>query len=138
MLYDQSFIGNKDNKVGVYLIDNGFVGGDSSGCYTYLFSSSNSDYHEFGSAFTGNLKVIAKSSDETGLATEVIAGRQGAFVADEWLQYEIEAVALTGICDATFNGVIGRYYKDDVMSAIDMGPVGSVVQFTVLGQFTVG
>ena len=102
------------------------AGGDSL-CNVYLFSSLNTDSLQLGSPFTGNLKVQIAATAETGLHPDIIAGRQGAFVASadpvndpQWVQYEIEAVAITYIADATFNGVI-TYAKDNVRHQLDMG-----------------
>ena len=106
----------------------GSEGGGSS-CNVYLFSSSNTDSLQLGSPFTGNLKVKIAATAETGLHPDIVAGRQGAFVVasdpvnateSEWVQYEIEAVAITYIADATFNGVI-TYAKDNVWYRLDMG-----------------
>lgn len=96
--------------------------GEVSGCNLYLFSSGNADSLQLGSAFTGNLKVQTKALAETGLHPDIIAGRQGAFIADTWMQYEIEAVSLTYVVDATFNGRVA-YAKNDVWFNVDMGAV---------------
>ena len=101
--------------------------GGAGKCTVYYFQSTNSDSLQLGSPFTGNLKVIITATAETGLHPDIIAGRQGAFVVSadlvldpQWVQYEIEAVAITYIADATFNGVI-TYAKDNVWYQLDMG-----------------
>ena len=102
------------------------AGGDSL-CNVYLFSSLNTDSLQLGSPFTGNLKVQIAATAETGLHPDIIAGRQGAFVASadpvnnpQWVQYEIEAVAIEWLLGTVFNGVIA-YAKDNVWYKLDMG-----------------
>lgn len=97
--------------------------GFDGGCNFYTFNSTDTDSLQLGLPFTGNLKVLIKAPSEAGLHPDIIAGRQGAFVADTWVQYEIEAVALTYIVDATFNGRVA-YAKDNVWFNVDMGIAG--------------
>lgn len=102
------------------------IAGD--GCNAYLFDGTDPDYHEFDTAYSGLLQVIVIAASETGLHADIIAGRQGAFVAStdpltdmQQNQYEITAVSLTGIVDATFSGRIA-YSKDGVeWIYLDMG-----------------
>ena len=96
-------------------------------CNVYYFQSTNSDSLQLGSPFTGNLKVIIAATAETGLHPDIIAGRQGAFVASadpvndpQWVQYEIEAVAIDWLLDTVFNGVV-TYAKDNLWYQLDMG-----------------
>ena len=122
--------------------------GGGGKCTVYLFSSSNTDSLQLGSPFTGNLKVQIAATAETGLHYDIIAGRQGAFVAavdpvnateSEWVQYEIEAVAIEWLLDTTFDGVI-TYAKDDVWYQLDMGAPSDppVTNHLPLGQPTLG
>ena len=92
----------------------------SSSCDFYLFSSTSPDSLQLGAAFTGNLKVLIKAPSETGLNPAIVAGRQGAFVVDEWMQYEISAAAITYIVGTTFDGRVA-YAKDNVWFNVDMG-----------------
>ena len=110
--------------------------GGGGKCTVYYYQSTNPDSLQLGSPFTGNLKVQIAATAETGLHPDIIAGRQGAFVVAvdpvnateaEWVQYEIEASAITYIVDNTFNGVI-TYAKNNVWYRLGMGaPIGPPV-----------
>ena len=96
-------------------------------CNIYVFSDTNPDKLTLGSAFTGNLKVQIASDSETGIHPDIVAGRQSAFVVStdvvndpQWVQYEIEATAITYIVDETFNGRVA-YAKDDTWYYLNMG-----------------
>lgn len=105
------------SRVCTALVGKGF----STECNFYTFKSTDTDSLQLGAPFTGNLKVLIKAPAETGLNPALIAGRQGAFIADTWMQYEIEAVAITNIVDQSFNGAIGRYAKNDEWFELNMG-----------------
>ena len=102
-------------------------GAGDSLCNVYLFSSLNTDSLQLGSPFTGNLKVQIAATAETGLHPDIIAGRQGTFVASAdpvnepiWVQYEISAVAIPWLVNTVYNGRIA-YAKDNVWYQLDMG-----------------
>lgn len=120
------------------------LGGDKQ-CWTYLFSSSNTDALSFDTPFIGNVKVKLAAPSETGINPAIIAGRQGDFVAStdpvnnpNWVQYEIEASAIDYIVDATFNGVVGLVGLDDVFYKLDQGAPKSFIltsSFTLTDSF---
>jgi hypothetical protein len=102
-------------------------GSESSLCNLYLFKSTDPGSLELGSPFTGNLRVKIRAASEAGINPAIVAGRQGSFTLNNdpvndatHVQYEIEAVALTYIVDATFDGVVA-YAKDGVWYDVDMG-----------------
>jgi len=90
-------------------------------CNIYTFSSANPDLLSFDAPFTGNIKLIVKSTATTGIHPDILAGLQGTFIPDEWTQYEADVTGIGNIVDATFNGVVGRFALDDVWYAVDMG-----------------
>ncbi len=103
-------------------------------CNAYLFNGSDADYHEFDTPYSGLLQVIVVAASETGVNPQIITGRQSAFRASadplddlQQNQYEITAVNLTGIVDATFSGRIA--YSKDGINWIDpsMGAIPVVV-----------
>ena len=102
-------------------------GGSGNQCNVYLFSSSNTDSLQLGSAFTGNVKVILAAPAVTGIHPDILAGLQGSFVpsadqvnAPEWNQFEADVTAISYIVDATFDGVV-KYALDDAWYELDMG-----------------
>ena len=97
-------------------------------CNTYLFSDANPDSIAFDTPFTGNLKAIIAAESEAGINADLIAGRIGEFIPSpyplnnpQWMYYEADVNNLTDIFAATFNGVVGYIYKDDVEHPINMG-----------------
>ena len=109
-------VGSDNNKGEYQIFDSNVILSSQ-----YRFSSSSSDYHVFGIEFTGNLKVILKCNSEDGISPELISGRIGEFSKGKWMRYEADVASLSGICDSSWSGIIGRYYKDDKEIIIDMG-----------------
>ena len=102
--------------------------GQGGKCNVYLFDGAEPDYFELSSAFSGNFKMLVASADEVGIPAEIVAGRQGDFVASanalndpQWNQYEMTAVGLLLLVGATFSGRIS-YALDDVWYHIDKLP----------------
>lgn len=108
---------------------NDMLGGQGDSlCNTYLFSDTNPDSLSFETPFTGNIKLIYAGLDETGIPAVIVAGRVGTFTPStdllndpQWNYYEIEAVSLSTMIEATANGRVGYFYLDDVEYSVDMG-----------------
>lgn len=107
-------------------------------CNVYTFSSANPDLLSFDAPFTGNIKLIAKSPATTGIHPDILAGLQGTFVPDEWMQYEADVTAIDYIVDATFNGVVGRFALDDVWYTVETDGSGVTIENPQQDSWTKG
>ncbi len=120
--------------------------GGNTVCNAYLFDGTDPDYHEFDAPYSGLLQVIVVAASEAGVNPQVVAGRQSVFRTStdplndlQQNQYEITAVNLTGIVDATFSGRIA-YSKDGTnWFDLSMGAIPAVVvppvEPTVTGDY---
>ena len=118
-----------------------YFGAGATACNIYTFSSANPDLLSFDAPFTGNIKLISKSPATTGIHPDILAGLQGTFIANEWMQYEADVTAIDYIVDATFNGVVGRFALDDAWYGVDAGSPKLRNAYSLNGinnRFTIG